>query len=42
MAPMVPGHCVLVLVIKLSSSQGKTFGSKDSNVTGSGLFAVGL
>jgi hypothetical protein len=41
-ALMFPGHCVLVLVIKLGSSQGKMFGSKDGKVTGSGLFALGL
>jgi hypothetical protein len=38
----VLGHCLLVLLIKLRSSQGKTFRSKDGKVTGSGLFAVGL
>jgi hypothetical protein len=38
----VPGQCLLVLRIKLRSSQDKTCGTKDSNVTGSGLFAVGL
>lgn len=38
----VPGQCLLVLLIKLRSSQGETFGSKDGEVKGSGLFAVGL
>jgi hypothetical protein len=38
----VPEHCPLVLLIKLRSSEGKKFGSKDSKVKGSGLFAVGL
>jgi hypothetical protein len=37
-----PGQYLLVLLIKLSWSQGKTFGSKDGKVTGSGLFAVAL
>jgi hypothetical protein len=38
----VPGHCPLVLLLKLGSSQGKKFENKDGKVTGSGLFAVGL